>query len=194
MSTLNETTVLISDSLPDRLKLEWEFDAEKLKQDTLTIVSNLVQPFYIYYSAVPLLNDIKDPQNHDFSSSKMLEGCSYLQEIFKKFKTEITSVRLMRLEGGGEVKEHCDPTLDAVHREVVRLTLPIYSDDNVVFYLNQSEVPMKPGELWYMKLSDPHRVLNNGQIERINMSIDLVWNDWLEKWLGSHLEQNSDQN
>ena len=118
----------------------------------------------------------------------MLEGCSYFQEMFKAFKTEITSVRLMRLEAGGVVKEHTDPTLDAVHREIVRLTVPIFSGDGVIFYLNQTEVPMKQGELWYMKLSDPHKVINNGATERINMSIDLVWNDWLEEWLCRHVK------
>ena len=91
----------------------------------------------------------------------MLRGCSYLQEVFGSFETEIVSIRLMRLEAGAELKEHTDPTLDAVHREIVRLTLPVFSDDQVLFLLNGTEVPMKPGELWYMKLSDRHSVHNN---------------------------------
>ena len=39
--------------------------------------------------------------------------------------------------------------------------------------------PLKAGELWYMRLSDPHSVHNNGQTERIQLSIDVVVNDWI---------------
>lgn len=124
---------------------------------------------------------------HDWREEPMLKGCPYLQEIFGGFETEITSIRLMRLEAGAELKEHSDPTLDAVHREIVRLTLPVFSDDLVIFLLNGTEVPMKPGELWYMKLSDRHSVHNNSPNERINMSIDVMWNEWVERWLASNV-------
>ncbi|PCK04834.1 MAG: hypothetical protein COA42_18820 [Alteromonadaceae bacterium] len=51
------------------------------------------------------------------------------------------------------------------------------------FLLNGTEVAMQPGELWYMKLSERHSVHNNSSNERINMSIDVKWNDWVERWL-----------
>jgi len=92
----------------------------------------------------------------------------------------------MRLESGAELKEHSDPTLDAAHREIVRLTLPVFSDDLALFLLNGSEVAMQSGELWYMKLSKRHSVHNNSPNERINMSIDVKWNGWVESWLASN--------
>jgi quercetin dioxygenase-like cupin family protein len=107
------------------------------------------------------------------------------EEVFQSFDAEIASIRLMRLEAGAVVKEHNDPTLDADFQEIVRLTLPICSDDAVTFLLNGTEVPMRPGELWYMRLSDRHSVHNDSPHERINMSIDLVWNDWVERLLTS---------
>ncbi len=130
--------------------------------------------------------NVKKPSMHDWASEPMLKGCSYLQEMFTGFKTEIKSIRMMRLEAGAELKEHTDPTLDAVHREIVRLTVPVFSDNNVSFMLNGTEVPMKPGELWYLKLSERHSVHNNSTNERINMSIDLVWNQWVQDWLASN--------
>ena len=177
----------ISDSLPDRIQLDRQYDVERLRDEVSAIVSSLMQQFYVYYSAVPLAANVENPLTHDWTGEAMLKGCSYLQEIFAEFETEITSIRLMRLEEGAEVKEHTDPTLDAAHREIVRLTLPIFSDDSVTFLLNGAEVPMKPGELWYMKLSDPHSVQNNSSKERINMSIDVTWNEWVEKWLASNV-------
>ncbi len=184
-STAQETS--IADSLPDRILLDRKYDVERVQSEVHTIVSSLTQQFYIYYHAVELLrNTIEDPQTHDWTTEPMLEGCPYLHESFAEFKTEITSVRLMRLEAGADVKEHCDPTLDAAHREVVRLTLPVFSDDQVTFLLNKTEVPMKPGELWYMKLSERHSVHNKSQYERINMSIDVMWNDWVGEWLAKN--------
>ncbi len=186
MTTLAEDT-RISDSLPDRILLDRRYEVERLRQETAAIVSSLAQPFYVYYSPVPLASDVKDARTHDWADEPMLEGCPYFQEIFQSFDTEITSIRLMRLEAGAVIKEHTDPTLDAVHREVVRLTLPIFSDDQVIFQLNGSIVPMQPGELWYMKLSERHSVHNNSPNERINMSIDVTWNAWLEEWLASQV-------
>lgn len=175
----------IAESLPDRVKLDKTFDVERMRGDTQTIVSDLQQQFYVYYSPVPIVGDVASPPTHDWAREPMLKGCSYLPEMFRYFQTEITSVRLMRLDAGAELKEHTDPTLDAAHREVVRLTVPIISDDQVVFLLNGTEVPMKPGELWYMKLSERHSVRNNGPHERINMSIDVTWNPWVEDAIAS---------
>ncbi len=175
----------IADALPDRIRLDRRYDVNLLKHDVDTIVSSLAQPSYFYYSPIPLASEVKVPSEHDWTAEPMLQGCHYLQEVFSGFETEITSIRLMRLEAGAEIKEHSDPTLDAVHREVVRLTLPVFSDDMVTFLLNGTEVPMKPGELWYMKLSERHSVHNNSPNERINMSIDVTWNDWVAQWLAS---------
>ena len=36
------------------------------------------------------------------------------------------------------------------------------------------------GELWYLRLSDPHSVRNYGLTERIHLSIDVVVNEWVE--------------
>ncbi len=177
----------IPDSLPDRILLDRRYDVELLRRDVDAIVSSLAQPSYFYYSPIPLVSEVKAPPEHDWGAEPMLKGCPYLQEVFSGFETEITSIRLMRLEAGAELKEHTDPTLDAVHREVVRLTLPVFSDDLVLFFLNGTEVPMRPGELWYMKLSDLHSVHNNSSNERINMSIDVMWNEWVERWLASNV-------
>ena len=42
-------------------------------------------------------------------------------------------------------------------------------NEGVEFKLNDTVVPMKPGECWYLRLSDPHEVTNAGSTERINM-------------------------
>lgn len=176
-----------SDPLPDRIRLDRIYDVDLLRKDVVTITSSLQPQTYVYYSPVPLATNIKSPSSHNWAEEPMLEGCSYLKKLFQDFETEITSIRLMRLQAWAEIKEHSDPTLDAELREIIRLTLPIISDEHVKFFLNKVEVPMQPGELWYMNLSELHSV-HNGPNERINMSIDVVWNDWVGNWLSANVE------
>ena len=169
--------------LPDRFRLDWRYDVERLHADVQRIVDSLDQQSYIYYAAVPLVMNVDNPTGHDWAAEPMLKDCHYLQASFRQFQADITSIRLMRLEAGADVREHCDPTLDARFREVVRLTVPVFSDDDTLFLLDKSPVPMQPGELWYLRLSELHSVHNRSPRERINMSIDLAWNRWLENWL-----------
>lgn len=182
-----EPTAADANILPDRIRLNRRYDVPRLQADVNAIVSSLVQQFYVYYMPVPLVSNVKSPTTHDWAAEPMLKGCTYLHEILAEFETEITSIRLMRLESGAELKEHTDPTLDAIHREVIRLTLPVFSDEHVIFLLNGTQVPMQLGELWYMTLSQRHSVHNHSPNERINMSIDVAWNEWVEDWLTSNV-------
>ncbi|MFK7748951.1 MAG: aspartyl/asparaginyl beta-hydroxylase domain-containing protein, partial [Kordia sp.] len=97
-----------------------------------------------------------------------------------KANTKVTLVRLLRLAPNSVVQQHTDPTLGLeIHSSVIRLTIPILNKEGVQFFLNDSEVPMQPGECWYLRLTDPHRVLNNGSDERVNLTIDMIPNDWI---------------
>ena len=42
---------------------------------------------------------------------------------------------------------------------------------------------MQLGECWYMRLTDPHQVINESARERINISIDMIPNDWVNKMI-----------
>ncbi len=136
--------------------------------------------------------DFSDPNRFKWGNYALMDYCPYINEIVQSFATASTNVRLMRLEAGAEVKEHRDPTLDAAHRSVIRLTLPILSSEAVTFLLNDVPVPMHPGEIWYLRLSDRHALFNNSPVERINLSIDLVYNDWLEERLTSLAKEEQD--
>ena len=184
---MSAANVSIAESLPDRIKLDKEFDVSRMTEEVRLIISEMPSAAFIYYSAIELLDgEVEDPAGFGWDDP-MLKGCSYFQEAFRFIETEIASIRLMRLGAGEEIKEHSDPMLDACHREVVRLTVPIISDENTTFWLNGTVVPMQPGETWYLKLSERHRVQNSGPVERVNMSIDVMWNDWLESWLAAQL-------
>ncbi|MEZ5944419.1 MAG: aspartyl/asparaginyl beta-hydroxylase domain-containing protein [Planctomycetaceae bacterium] len=172
----------------DRSKLAFEFDVERLQQETLNIISQF--PPYIYYNVVPLTvpqghnkesKDYADPNWTNWLETSHLKNSPYFQEVLNSLECQVTNVRLMRLEPGAEVREHTDPQLDLGLRNQVRLHVPIFISDEVEFWLNNKVVPLKAGEMWYMRLSDPHRVLNQWSFERIQLSIDVVFNDWIEQ-------------
>ena len=184
----------------DRKRLPHSFDALKMKEEVLAL--NL-KP-YIYYDVLPLRSpahlvdtslpfpppaeDYADGSWTDWLNTPELNASPYLTSIVDKYSehTKVTLVRLLRLASGSEVKEHTDPTLALeVDRSVIRLTIPIITNDEVEFFLNETVVPMQPGECWYLRLSDPHKINNHGTSERINFSIDMIPNKWVRELINS---------
>lgn len=178
----------------DRIKLPFTFDVAKMQAE----LAALAQQQFVYYKVIqlrapahlvdttlpfpPPAEDYADGTWCDWLDTPEMDASPYLKSVVEFFKenTRVTLVRLLRLAPESIVKEHTDPTL-ALEEEksVIRLTVPIMSNDQVEFYLNDELVPMDLGECWYMRLSDPHRVINNGPTERINLTIDMEPNEWI---------------
>ncbi len=185
----------------DRIKLPYSFDVQKMNTEVNAL--NL-QPFE-YYDVLPLrapahmidatlplpppADDYADGSWTDWLDSPELKNAPYLNSIIDIFKkhTKVTLVRLLRLAPGAVVKEHTDPTLGLeVERSVIRLTIPILNKDKVEFFLNNKIVSMIPGECWYLRLTDPHKINNLGDTQRINLSIDMIPNDWVRNMILQH--------
>ena len=126
-----------------------------------------------------------DKKNHppsDTFFAPLLGRCPYYQEILAQFDCELEAVRLMRLGAGSVIKEHQDLDL-SVEDGVVRLHVPIVTDDDVDFRLNGRAIRMRAGECWYLRLSDPHSVTNRSMTDRVHLVIDARVNDWLRALL-----------
>ena len=183
-----------TDTVSDRVKLPFTFDVAKMQEEC----SLLNFKTFIYYDSLPLRapaymvdpsipvpppsDDFADGSWTDWLDTNSLKKSPYLNSIVDFFKqhTKVTLVRLLRLAPGAVVKEHTDPTLGLqIKKSVIRLTVPILANETVAFYLNNEPVPMKEGECWYLRLTDPHKVINSGKTERINMTIDMIPNDWV---------------
>jgi hypothetical protein len=178
----------------DRVKLPFQFDAEKMLAEFEALKLNQFE----YYNVIPLrapahtvdtslpfpppADDYADGSWCDWLDTDYLEESPYLQSVIDTFKanTKVTLVRLLRLAPNSVVQQHTDPTLGLeIHSSVIRLTIPILNKEGIQFFLNDSEVPMQPGECWYLRLTDPHRVINNGTDERVNLTSDMSPNDWI---------------
>ncbi len=191
------------DTIADRIKLPLSFDVAQMHME----LQSLELKDFIYYKALPLrapahmvdptipfpppADDFADGSWTEWLDTAELKASPYFQSVVDTFRqhTQVTLVRLLRLAPGAVVKEHTDPTLGLqIHKSVIRLTIPIISEPNVEFFLNGTTVPMHPGECWYLRLTDPHKVINPGPRERINLTIDMIPNEWV-KGLILHQEQ-----
>ena len=185
--------------IKDRIKLPFSFDTRKMLEDTRRL--NL--PAFTYYNVVPLrapahlvdttlpfpppADDYADGTWTDWLDTKELIDSPYLTEVINFFKerSTVNLCRLLRLEAGAVVKEHTDPTLGLhIERSMVRLTIPILTHHDVQFILNGTEVPLQAGECWYLRLTDPHQVINASAQERINLTIDVIPNEWVYQVIG----------
>ena len=186
------------DTVKDRVKLPLNFDVDKM----LSEITALEFEDFIYYKALPLrapahiidpslpfpppADDYADGSWTEWANSGQLKASPYLKSIVEMFQqhTKVTLVRVLRLAAGAVVKEHTDPTLGLqIEKSVIRLTIPVLINEGVEFYLNGTVVPMLPGECWYMRLTDPHKVVNSGHTERINISIDMIPNEWVHNMI-----------
>jgi hypothetical protein len=96
----------------------------------------------------------------------------------------------MRLTSGSQIKEHTDLEL-SVEEGTARIHIPVTTNAEVEFYLNRSRVVLAAGSAWYLRLSDPHSVVNKGSSDRVHMVIDAVANDWLKAMLESAARQQA---
>ena len=184
------------DTKNDAIKLPLHFDVKKMTEEVEAMGLNT----FVYYNVIPLrspahlvdsslpfpppADDYADGSWCDWLNTPSLEKSPYIKSIVEMFQehTTVTLVRALRLEKGNVVKEHRDVTLGLqVEKSVVRLTIPIIKDEGALFYLNGKVVPMSPGECWYMRLTDPHQVINKSERDRINITIDMIPNEWVRK-------------
>jgi hypothetical protein len=180
--------------LPDRLRLPFTFDADLLARDldrlaAVDWTAHFVRQNYDGdWSVIPLRGPAgakhpvtmiySDPTCTDFADTPMLAACPYFRQVLDTFKTPLGAVRLMRLTPGSVIKEHHDMDL-SFEQGTVRIHVPVVTNAGVEFYLNRSRVVLEAGSAWYLRLSDPHSVVNRGSTDRVHMVIDAEVNRWV---------------
>lgn len=175
----------------DRIRLPFSFDVQKMLDEAKALkhhdyqhydVIPLRSPAHFVDTSLPVpapTGDYADGSWTQWMDTPALKDSPYLKSIVDEFGqiTKVNLVRLLFLAPNSVVPEHQDPTLGLEEeKSMIRLTIPIDNNQGVAFYLNNSMVPMKEGECWYLRLTDPHRVLNEGSTDRINLTIDIIPN------------------
>lgn len=179
-------------ALPDRLRLGLSFDAAVLAAEVAALPADAwvehfvadnftgewsVLPLRAPAGAVhPILQITSHPGVSEWADTAHLAACPAIRGVLAALPCETAAVRLMRLGAGSEILEHRDADLSP-DQGSIRLHLPVLTNLAVDFRVNGAPVSMAPGELWYLRLADPHRVANRGATPRIHLVIDCAMSE-----------------
>ena len=109
--------------------------------------------------------------------------------ILDKIPAETERVRLMKLEAGTKLSKHTDKVDKEIKNgEIVRLHIPIITNEQVTMITwLETKIPtkfkMKKGECWWLDVSKPHQVLNESEIDRVHLVIDVYVNNFMTEAL-----------
>ena len=110
-----------------------------------------------------------------------------IRSILAKIPAMTERVRLMKLEAGTKISKHTDKVdKDIKSRKIIRLHIPIITNDNVkmISWLDKNtptEFKMKKGECWWLDGSKAHSVLNESDIDRVHLVIDVFVNNYMSE-------------
>jgi hypothetical protein len=180
--------------LPDRVRLPLAFDPAPLAADLAAFgegewIRHFVRSNYEgEWSVIPLRAAAGEthpvrmigthPLAERFVDTVYLDRAPAVRALLAALDCPLKAVRLMRLTPGSRILEHDDFDPDA-ESGTARLHIPITTSDAVEFLLNRRPVRMRPGELWYLRLSDPHAAANRGATDRVHLVADVRLSPWL---------------
>ena len=179
------------DELVRYIKFPIAFDTDKLKNDLAKIINkNWIDHYNTNgysgkWTSVALMSkDGKSdsiyalPSDDDkMMDTEILDSCTYFKEVLDSFLFEKTAVRLLQLSVGAEIKPHSDHCL-GYEDGSFRLHIPIITNPDVEFILDDNRLIMNEGECWYIDANFIHSVANRGKQDRIHLVIDGIRNDW----------------
>jgi len=110
-------------------------------------------------------------------------------KILENLPCKYERVRFMKLEAGKIIGKHSDKIdkdLGFDDGQIIRVHVPIRTNDDVVFSLFESsrakvahEYRLKTGHYYYTDVTKPHAVRNMSEVDRIHLVVDCYANDSL---------------
>lgn len=186
-----------SQAYPSPLLLPLRFDAEALRRDALALPADLWTPHFntgVYHgdwSGVAFRSPggderrlYPDPTNRvPFADTPALDRCPAVKQVLSAFRCPLVGARFLRLGPRAYVLPHRDYDL-GIELGEVRIHVPVLTNPDVEFFVEDRRVTMQAGETWYADFGRTHRVRNLGDEARIHLVIDCVVDAWLEELLG----------
>jgi hypothetical protein len=123
-----------------------------------------------------------------YLDTPLLASLPYIREVIRFFECSLQRVRLLALLPGAAIGEHTDDE-DTEYKREVRLHIPIVTNAKAELYVLRTLIPMEPGQLWYVDISQPHMVHNYGKAARVHIVVDCIVNEWLREWLRAPVQR-----
>jgi len=176
------------------LKFPFQFKKEKLAHDlSLILDGNWIPHFNTTgyngdWNVISLYAHNGDESNifalstfnSIVSETSILKECKYFKEVIDSFKCPILTARILRLGVGSEIKPHRDHELGYEDGNF-RLHIPIITNSDVQFIIDDTKLTMLPGECWYTNVNYLHSVKNLGEEDRVHLVIDGERNEWSDQ-------------
>ena len=124
--------------------------------------------------------------------TSLMQATTRLNAVYKvleKLPCKYERVRFMKLEAGKIIGKHSDKIDKQIgfdDGDIVRIHIPIRTNENVVFTLYESardkignEYNLKTGHYYYTDVTKPHAVRNQSDVDRIHLVVDCYSNHGL---------------
>jgi len=158
------------------IKLPLSFDVNQLAEEVLSLNDDDWIPHPDSFkgnSSAPLISlngEINNEFNGPMKQTKILSRLHYTKQVIASFGEVFGRSRLMRLSPDCEVPLHTDTSYHWMKR--VRIHIPIITDNEVIFHCADKKVHMAAGEAWLFDSWKQHKVVNQGQTNRVHLVID----------------------
>lgn len=116
---------------------------------------------------------------------------SPISEIISKLPCQFERIRFMKLAAGKSLRKHndnIDPDIES--KKIIRLHIPIRTNNSVVFTIYENEedeigqkLNLKTGHYYYIDVTKPHSVSNNSDVDRYHLVVDCFMNSQLSSIL-----------
>lgn len=115
--------------------------------------------------------DAGGPGLAPFRNTRWMESTPYLAELVGSLPTGVRAARLMSLAPGAAVETHRDTPLGFPYG-MLRLHVPIVTNDDAILILDGETHRWQPGTFWYGDFSREHSIANTGSTNRVHLVID----------------------
>ncbi len=159
--------------LPDR----WSPHFQKAHHDGGWTVLPLRSPVGDIDEALPFA---LGSRKAEYRGTPLLAQCPAVAGFLDALGCPVLSARLLNLNRGAAIRQHRDAEL-AFENGEARLHLPLFTNPDVEFVIDDERVVMEPGSCWYINANLMHRVANRGDADRIHLVVDCVVDDWLRQ-------------
>lgn len=99
-------------------------------------------------------NILQNKNNKIFCNTEILEKCPYIKSILNKISKNIYLTRILKLNAHSLISEHIDDDFeDGIKNNYIRCHIPIITNENVYFYIDDEKYHLTTGSLWYTDVS-----------------------------------------
>lgn len=135
------------------------------------------------YSISGAYDDLRCADRGTMKKTPAGERCPYIcDEVLPQFNAPLLRVALYRLTAGTKVGAHRDYGGSRL-MGMVRIHMPVITNDGVIMYLDGQKYFFAVGEAWYFDATCVHAVENNGTEDRIHLIADFLPSPGINKHL-----------